>query len=256
MTDQSPIEQNKTGMTAAGAVVSSGRSGKTPPAALILYNALPIIGVVFLRWSVGEILLLYWVENIVIGFFNVFKMILAQGKVENPAETEGDASKPDENVKVASPAVMKMIFVPFFFVHYGGFCAGHGVFLFLFFGESMGLGGGSASEAFSLVKAPLVIGVIVLCHAITFFTNYIGAGEYKWKSPTSLMAEPYGRIFVLHVVVILCGVVLMVIPGDSFLKPLFVIIVKTALEIFIVDRMWRKMMAQQQKQTSASGGPQ
>lgn len=256
MTEQNPIGQNKTGTAAAGAVVQAGRSGKTPPVALILYNALPIIGVVFLRWNVGLILLLYWVENIVIGIFNVFKMILAQGKVETPAGTGSDASNPAGNVKIASPAVMKMFLVPFFFVHYGGFCAGHGVFLFLFFGNSMGLGDGSVSEAFSILKAPLAIGVIVLRHAITFFTNYIGAGEYKWKSPTSLMAEPYGRIFVLHVVVILCGVVLMVIPGDSFLKPVFVIIVKTALEIFIIDRMWRKVMEKQRKQTSATGGPQ
>ena len=46
---------------------------------LILANSLPLLGILFFSWDVFSILLLYWLETIVIGFFNVLKM-LAIGK--------------------------------------------------------------------------------------------------------------------------------------------------------------------------------
>jgi len=46
--------------------------------ALLVANAFPIAGVLFLGWKVFPLVLLYWLENVVVGGFNVAKMLLAQ----------------------------------------------------------------------------------------------------------------------------------------------------------------------------------
>src|SRR5207237_9750910 len=83
--------------------------------ALVLANAVPIAGVLFLGWTVFPLVLLYWLENVVVGGFNVAKMLLAQ---------------PRDAVYWAGKAFL----VPFFIVHFGGFTYVHGLMLLAFFG--------------------------------------------------------------------------------------------------------------------------
>src|SRR2546421_13103983 len=45
---------------------------------LLVANALPLVGVLFLGWTVFPLVLLYWLENVVVGGFNVAKLLLAQ----------------------------------------------------------------------------------------------------------------------------------------------------------------------------------
>ena len=47
--------------------------------ALIVANLIPLIGVLFFGWSVWNILIVYWLENGIVGVFNVLKMATAQG---------------------------------------------------------------------------------------------------------------------------------------------------------------------------------
>lgn len=46
---------------------------------LIAANLIPLVGVVFFGWSLWTILVLYWVENGIVGFWNVPKILLARG---------------------------------------------------------------------------------------------------------------------------------------------------------------------------------
>jgi Family of unknown function (DUF6498) len=47
--------------------------------ALVIANAIPLIGVVFFGWSLLTILVLFWIENGIVGFWNVPKILLARG---------------------------------------------------------------------------------------------------------------------------------------------------------------------------------
>ena len=47
--------------------------------ALVVANAIPLFGVLFLGWNVWTILTIYWLENGVVGIFNVLKMAKAAG---------------------------------------------------------------------------------------------------------------------------------------------------------------------------------
>ena len=49
--------------------------------ALLVANAIPLVGVLFFGWSLITILVLYWLENGIVGFWNVPKIIMAQGDI-------------------------------------------------------------------------------------------------------------------------------------------------------------------------------
>ena len=48
--------------------------------ALVVANLIPLLGVLFLGWSVWNILIIYWLENGIVGFINVLKMTAATGE--------------------------------------------------------------------------------------------------------------------------------------------------------------------------------
>ena len=48
---------------------------------LLLANLIPLVGVAFFGWSLLTILVLYWLENGIVGFWNVPKIIMAQGSI-------------------------------------------------------------------------------------------------------------------------------------------------------------------------------
>ena len=50
--------------------------------ALVVANLMPLAGVLALNWNVTPIMVFYWTENLVIGFYNVLKMRRAQGSVD------------------------------------------------------------------------------------------------------------------------------------------------------------------------------
>src|SRR5437588_10030322 len=82
---------------------------------LLLANALPIAGVLFLGWTVFPLVLLYWLENVVVGGWNVARLLLAQPR--EPAYWAG-----------------KLFLIPFFVVHFGMFTYIHGALVVALFG--------------------------------------------------------------------------------------------------------------------------
>ena len=92
---------------------------RPPLISLLAANAVPLLGVLFLNWDAFNIVLLYWAENLAVGFYNVLKIALL--KVKEPKEHLG-----------------KLFMIPFFMVHFGGFTGIHGVFVLTVFGKSDG----------------------------------------------------------------------------------------------------------------------
>lgn len=48
---------------------------------LVAANLIPLVGVLFFGWSLITILVLYWIENGIVGFWNVPKIVMAQGSM-------------------------------------------------------------------------------------------------------------------------------------------------------------------------------
>jgi hypothetical protein len=202
-------------------------------AALIGANLIPLIGIFLFDWDVRFIVLLYWIENLIAAFYNILKMALL---------------KVDHTVNNAS----KLFIIPFFCIHYGGFCAVHGFFLIHFFKIGTGsspLDNGSdwwgpfifmqmllsviakiwASRPPEMIWA--VIGLTV-SHGVSFVENYILGGEYKKSSLKILMHQPYKRIFVMHIAIIAGGIFVMKLNSPL---PLLIILVliKIGVDLYL-----------------------
>jgi hypothetical protein len=191
---------------------------------LIAVNTIPLFGVLFFGWSLFSIMFLYWLENGIIGFFNVFKIALAR------------ASGPSRftiNGRSVSPA-NKEVRIIFFILHYGLFWTVHGVFVFLFFGTSFEPFGGVGLRGVAIAAAALF-----LSHGVSFFVNFLGKEEYLTVSPDQQMTEPYSRVVVLHVTVLAGGAL-----ADSLGAPLaalvLLILLKTAIDLLAHLREHRK----------------
>ena len=103
-------------------------------AALILANLVPLAGVLWFGWDVWGILIIYWLENGIVGLFNVLKMRRAEGSEDGSpkavAETRRRINGFTVNGRPASGSD-KAALIPFFVMHYGIFWVVHGVFVLL-----------------------------------------------------------------------------------------------------------------------------
>ena len=153
-------------------------------ATLIIANLVPLFGVLFWGWSLSAVMVLYWSENVVIGLFNVLKMALAQG------EAKGSSMRFNNQPVTAAHQIPLIIF---FMVHFGMFTLGHGVFVFIFFGKNL--------PAFAILLPAFLS--LILSHGISFGVNFIQKGEYQRVSFTSLFFQPYKRVVIMHLTIIL-----------------------------------------------------
>ena len=179
-----------------------------------LANALPIAGVLLLGWKVFPLVLLYWLENVVVGGFNVGKLLLA--RPQEPAYSVG-----------------KLFIIPFFIFHFGMFTLVHGVFVFALFGAK------SLPRFDSLAELPAAIrayhlgwGVLalVVSHGLSFYWNYFENGEYRRASLPILMVQPYARLVVLHLAVLFGGWIVLTL-GSPLLALLVLVALKTAADV-------------------------
>ena len=178
---------------------------------LILVNLLPIFGVIYANWSVFEIVALYWFENVIIGVVNVLKILTCCPGSELSDE---DKKLPEYLRPSASGGALhhlsKIFLVPFFSIHYGGFCFVHGIFVFALLSSKSATGG--MGDPFvnmgnwfgSFLNSDIKWYVLSICasHLFSYFYNYIGKCEFRRTTPTELMHAPYGRVVVLHLVII------------------------------------------------------
>jgi hypothetical protein len=200
---------------------------------LIVANVLPIVGVVHWGWNVFEIVVLYWFENLVLGVINVLKMLTCC-----PEPEEKDASGqplPDYLQSSNGSALVhhgsKLFLIPFFTLHYGGFCAGHGVFVFAMLGPKTPAGGDADPfkkmadwfSSFPESDIKWFALAIMASHLFSFFHNYIGKGEFRKTTPPELMHAPYGRIVVLHLAIIFGGFVVQAMGSSVGMLTLLII---------------------------------
>ena len=216
--------------------------------ALIGANLIPLVGIFLFDWDVTFIVVLYWIENLIAGFYNILKMALL--KMDQAAGNLG-----------------KLFIIPFFCVHYGGFCAGHGFFLIHFFkigsGSSPFDNGNDWWGPFIFIqlllsviakiwgsKPPGMIWAMIgltVSHGISFVENYIFRQEYKTSSMKKLMHQPYQRIVVMHIAIIAGSIFVMKLNS-----PLPLLIILILLKIFFdlyLHKKSHKTKAQKTKKT-------
>jgi len=154
---------------------------------LLASNAVPLYGVLFLHWQIFPLVLIYWLENIVVGGYNVLRLA-----VDDPSSTWR--------------WIGKLIVIPIFVLHFGVFTFIHGVFVFILFG-GRGYRSHIPPTPAIVLQAIRETGIwfalvaVVIAHGVTFVWNFLLGGEYKNVPLWDLVRQPYARVLVLHLVV-------------------------------------------------------
>lgn len=161
----------------------------------VALNLIPVVGVLIWGWSAFSLILLYWLENVVVGVRTLAGIVVV-------ALRQG--SWP-----------FALFLAPFFTVHYGLFCMVHGVFVMsLFGGDAFS---GVDANPFDLSQA---VGAAFAAQPnlwIAFASIALWQiGSFIWAmiklDPAEavlqkLMFEPYPRIVVLHIAILASGLI-------------------------------------------------
>ncbi|MGE6698968.1 DUF6498-containing protein [Hyphomonas sp. NPDC076900] len=154
-------------------------------------DLLPIWAIFQFGWGATPLVALYWLENLVIGLFAAARM-LGAGLTQLSKGMIGGAAV--------------FFLVPFFCVHYGAFCWGHGVFIANFSNQEIGLPSPQGLITWALGTGPHMLwflGAILAANLAVFLTDFIARGEITRARLDAEMTAPYGRIVTLHVAIIL-----------------------------------------------------
>lgn len=229
-------------------------------AILILANLVPLAGVFSLGWNAADILLLYWAENLVIGIYTVLKMALARSDMPSPA---GAGPADLEHFLVDAPGTKdrgrtarypKAFLMAVFCLHFAGFCGSHGFFLVMILGL-----GGTQETPFPSFDGPgpwplvrmlfwaigqiwqsrpdglfLPLACLLLSHGFSFARNYLRGKEYLSITVSGLMFQPYKRIALLHLAIVI-GASLVISRGlDSSVAVLSALVAaKIAMDVWL-----------------------
>ncbi len=184
--------------------------------ALVVANLIPLYGVMAWGWEIFPLVLLFWLENVVIGVLNACKMLVTQ----------------PGNVMTW---VAKVFLVPFFCFHYGMFTLVHGLFVLGIFGGQVKQGAPIPSPVTVyrlIVEHQLGWAVLALAgsHAFSFVWNFLRQAEYRTASLTGLMQQPYGRVVVMHLT-ILGGAFLIMMWRSPMAGLVLLVVLKITLDL-------------------------
>jgi len=216
---QTRWEQATPSLSRSPLATPTSRSTPTPLTSpsillLIVVNLIPIVGNVFLGWKLADVMVLYWAESAVIGFFNICKMAV-----------------------IGRWAVL--LTGLFFIGHFGGFMSVHFLFIYTIFVKNAQNTSVAAGDLTDLTQ--LFVGLwpallaLFFSHAYSFYHNFLGRREYRGKTLKAQMTEPYSRIIFMHLVLIFGGGLAMITGGA---RPILIIVI--GLKIYFDIRAHRK----------------
>jgi len=190
-------------------------------AILIALNALPIYGVINWGWQSFDLIFLYWLENLIIGVFAVLRLLL------RPYRHGVDL-------------VLPLFFVPFFTMHYGMFCLGHGSFIFSLFGGDRFETRGFADALFNIwpVLHENHLFWAAACLLLLQLFDWLRDVRLHGLGCTSakdLMVAPYRRIVVLHITILASGFALGALE-EPVAGLIILVVLKTVFDIY----HWKK----------------
>lgn len=187
----------------------SNKSFYLSAAFLVIVNLIPLFGVYYWGWDVGQILILYWAESAVIGFYTILKIWYSKGippklKISNKPVIINNKPVMLKSADYILP--LKLFLIPFFMFHFGLFMLGHLIFLLALV---IHVPPSFITSSFTQQIPPIIASVAIailsffMSHGISFLTNYLGNKEYEKADASTLMFAPYQRIVLMHFAILL-----------------------------------------------------
>jgi hypothetical protein len=197
---------------------------KLPLAALIAFNLLSLAIALYMGWEPALILFLYWAENVVVALWQVPRFFVTS------------SATPEKGYQLPN----RIFVCAFFLVHYGIFTFVHGMLVFsLFLNREM-----TRDAVLNLISGTpglkLALLGLLVSHGIQFFSD-LSRGSATAMPLSKVMGQPYKRIVVLHLVVLLSGGLLLFLPYPMA-SLILLAIIKTVVDVYLD----RKQMKQQE----------
>lgn len=192
-------------------------------AALVAANVAPLLGVLAFGWRLGEVLLLFWAESAIVGYYGILRM--------------------------ARAARWRALYeVPFFVFHYGWFMFGHLMLV------AVVIAWDGTTKAQALAMVPRVVPaatLLLVSHGVSFVQHVLKGGEQR--DHVREMLAPYGRVALQHAA-LLFGAVLTVLLDAPVAAVALLVMLKTAADGWVHVRRHRKSAATHGAPEAASGG--
>jgi hypothetical protein len=179
---------------------------------LMLQSVLPLMGVLFLGWDWREIIVFYWFANITNGAVTVIDMLRTKGI--DPTVVTPIGMSPGLSVSLA-----KLFRTIFFCIHYGGFTAIHGFFVFIIVDGEFPLLGSDGGD--------ISYGVIIVAWALSFVSTVLiklFSRQRPTADPGKIMGRAYGRIMALHFAILLGAYVVAILDLASGAAVLLIVL--------------------------------
>jgi len=165
---------------------------RLPGTALIAAN-LVVAAVTLIRgWGFYEIIIVYWCEAIIIGGYNMARMVMV-GLAGEPFGKSVDAGS------LGNRLLLLLLVLGFFVVKFGGFALGMGLLVAMvpaFLGQAHNAGAREIWHGLQAVGGGVAIAVAVLfiSHGISFVMNFLLRREYENTNLLVLLFWPYVRM--------------------------------------------------------------
>lgn len=165
-------------------------------ALVIIFNIVPIAGVLFYQWSVFEMFWLFWMETLIVAFFNFIRVVFSQGNSEAiPYRHEPLRYNFKRGIFYLVARIFIFFFYSIFIVVFIGFMAQkedpRHVFLTIAF----------QNKLFNIAL------ILFACGQVYYLVKYFFmSGGYFYSSAASYPGIFDGRQIVMHVAVVLGAV--------------------------------------------------
>ena len=179
------------------------------------------VGIAVFGWPTFTVLALYWLENVIVGGLTALRILAAGSRTARYGES------------LAATA--------FFCVHYGLFCAVHGIIVATLFGGMRSMSG-TIDPLFLMIDriaadrlGVLVVAAMIVAAALDAWRAMAAVDAGDGKAVRRIMAEPYGRIVVLHVVLLAGGFLMAALQLPS-LAALLLVAIKLLYDLRLLRR--------------------
>ena len=217
---------------------------------ILLVNILILAMVIFMEPNKYIVIAAYFFETLVIGINNVIKMLIIT--FFSPARNEKPDLIPDKRKSkgFSSPLQLNLFLILFFILHFS-------IFYFVQLGLMIGAGGGLTDSfpgdnsflpnPFAFFRETLweqgiiTIVAIILVQLFSLIYSFILKGEYNVTNCIYQAIQPYGRI-ILQQIVVLIGGFFIIIMQDPVIFSCILIIIKTFVDVYSQRRHETKML--------------
>ncbi len=202
---------------------------------IIASNLIPVYGVWFLGWSAVEVFTVYAMETLIVGMLTVLKLLIATvARGKDTWHNQGNTSR-----------VTGLFFVIFFILHFGIFAAVQTTIFSSVAGINRGSGGSMHFffHWWDYINSDIayMLGGFVIAYLARDFFPFLFRQQYRTTPMMILMFQPYGRIFIQQVTVILGSMFLIFGAGKIFI--LVFAAIKIFVEVFVnYDALLNKAM--------------